>query len=150
MVQRNFFNIQVKNDAKHQQPEFSKTNLLIFNMFPRQLDVKTQKRPTLIMSKSFENADLLSFLAKCIQAPLQGADRSVAETLDPGSRSHPHKKKTQRVFFMRITGLEPARDSPLEPKSSASANSAISASKHNYSKPTTIVSMLFTQSPKIV
>ena len=26
-------------------------------------------------------------------------------------------KKTQRVFFMRITGLEPARDSPLEPKS---------------------------------
>ena len=78
------------------------------------------------------------------------ADRSVAETLDPGSRSHPHKKKTQRVFFMRITGLEPARDSPLEPKSSASANSAISASKHNYSKPTTIVSMLFTQSPKIV
>ena len=59
-------------------------------------------------------------------------------------------KKTQRVFFMRITGLEPARDSPLEPKSSASANSAISASKHNYSKPTTIVSMLFTQSPKIV
>ena len=78
------------------------------------------------------------------------ADRSVAETLNPGSRSHPHKKKTQRVFFMRITGLEPARDSPLEPKSSASANSAISASKHNYSKPTTIVSMLFTQSPKIV
>ena len=73
MVQRNFFNIQVKNDAKHQQPEFSKTNLLIFNMFPRQLNVKTQKRPTLIRSKSFENADLLSFLAKCIQAPLQGA-----------------------------------------------------------------------------
>ena len=37
------------------------------------IDVKTQKRPTLIMSKSFENADLLSFLAKCIQAPLRGA-----------------------------------------------------------------------------
>lgn len=73
MVQRNFFNIQVKNDAKHQQPEFSKTNLLIFNMFPRQIDVKTQKRPTLIMSKSFESADLLSFLAKCIQAPRRGA-----------------------------------------------------------------------------
>lgn len=73
MVQRNFFNIQVKNDAKHQQPEFPKTNLLIFNMLPRQLDVKTQKRPTLITSKSFENADLLSFLAKCIQAPLRGA-----------------------------------------------------------------------------
>ena len=31
--------------------------------------------------------------------------------------------------IMRITGLEPARDSPLEPKSSASANSAISANK---------------------
>ena len=73
MVQRNFFNIQVKNDAKHQQPEFSKTNLLIFNIFPRQLDVKTQKRPTLIMSKSFESAELLSFLAKCIQAPRRGA-----------------------------------------------------------------------------
>lgn len=73
MVQRNFFNIQVKNDAKHQQPEFPKTNLLIFNMFPRQLDVKTQKRPTLITSKSFESADLLSFLAKCIQAPRRGA-----------------------------------------------------------------------------
>lgn len=29
---------------------------------------------------------------------------------------------------MRLTGLEPARDSPLEPKSSASANSAITAS----------------------
>ena len=37
------------------------------------IDVKTQKRPTLIMSKSFESADLLSFLAKCIQAPLRGA-----------------------------------------------------------------------------
>ena len=77
MVQRRFFKIQVKNDAKHQQPEFPKTNLLIFNTLPRQLDVKidvkTQKRPTLIMSKSFENADLLSFLAKCIQAPLRGA-----------------------------------------------------------------------------
>lgn len=73
MVQRNFFNIQIKNDAKHQQPEFSKTNLLIFNMFPRQIDVKTQKRPTLITSKSFESADLLSFLAKCIQASLRAA-----------------------------------------------------------------------------
>ena len=73
MVQRRFFKIQVKNDAKHQQPEFPKTNLLIFNMLPRQLDVKTQKRPTLITSKSFETADLLSFLAKCIQAPLRGA-----------------------------------------------------------------------------
>ena len=30
---------------------------------------------------------------------------------------------------VRITGVEPARDSPLEPKSSASANSAISANK---------------------
>ena len=29
---------------------------------------------------------------------------------------------------MRLTGLEPARDPPLEPKSSASANSAITAS----------------------
>ena len=33
------------------------------------------------------------------------------------------------LAFVRITGLEPARDSPLEPKSSASANSAISANK---------------------
>ena len=46
---------------------------------------------------------------------------------------------------MRITGLEPARLLTLEPKSSASANSAISASKDNYSKSGTIVSMLFTQ-----
>ncbi len=31
------------------------------------------------------------------------------------------------AFFVRITGLEPARLGTLEPKSSASANSAISA-----------------------
>lgn len=37
------------------------------------IDVKTQKRPTLITSKSFETADLLSFLAKCIQAFLRNA-----------------------------------------------------------------------------
>ena len=49
MVQIRFFKIQVKNDAKNQQPEVPKTNLLIFNTLPRQLDVKidvkTQKRP---------------------------------------------------------------------------------------------------------
>ena len=35
---------------------------------------------------------------------------------------------------MRITGIEPARDVPLEPKSSASANSAISANNQNLIK----------------
>ncbi len=38
--------------------------------------------------------------------------------LEPGSDYH---------YLVRITGLEPARCLPLEPKSSASANSAISA-----------------------
>ena len=33
---------------------------------------------------------------------------------------------------MRITGLEPARGTPLDPKSSASANSAISAYQQMY------------------
>ncbi len=38
-------------------------------------------------------------------------------------------RHTARALFMRITGLEPARVAPLEPKSSASANSAISAAE---------------------
>ena len=35
-------------------------------------------------------------------------------------------------LLMRITGLEPARGTPLDPKSSASANSAISAYQQMY------------------
>ena len=38
------------------------------------------------------------------------------------------KKALQEGFTVRITGLEPAWVSPLEPETSASANSAISAS----------------------
>ena len=44
----------------------------------------------------------------------------------------PHKKKKPwkiKISAMRITGLEPARVASLEPKSSASANFAISANK---------------------
>ena len=103
---------------------------------------------------------------ECFQPWNRSAYKRFSETLVPrlspyirglwcvclraSSRQPPTPRYALLLAFVRITGLEPARDSPLEPKSSASANSAISASKHNYSKPTTIVSMLFTQSPKIV
>ena len=103
------------------------------------------------MSKSFESTNLLSFLSKCLQAFLRNAcPTAIAVYTRIVMRQPPTPRYALLLAIVRITGLEPARDSPLEPKSSASANSAISASKHNYSKPTTIVSMLFTQSPKIV
>ena len=49
---------------------------------------------------------------------------------------------------MRITGVEPARLLTLEPKSSASANSAISANKRNYNRQEVGLSNLFVQNGK--
>ena len=63
--------------------------------------------------------------------------------LRASSRQPPTPRYALLLAIVRITGLEPARDSPLEPKSSASANSAISANNDNYIKPNTTVSMLF-------
>ena len=102
----------------------------------------TRTRPCFLGGKSKkDNHFRLSFLSAGDRVLRAGGTRlapteAAAETLDLGSRRNPPRQNNRgRIlsylyYFneMRVTGLEPARVFPLEPKSSASANSATPAS----------------------